>query len=70
MPLIPLMLLLFKGRGIGDTWLWATLVAYVFAKFAEYFDAAIYGAIGTLSGPSIKHLLAALAVWWAIRAFR
>ena len=63
------MLLLFRGRGLRDAWLWATLAAYVLAKVAEYFDAAIYGATGFLSGHSIKHLLAALAVWWAIRAF-
>jgi len=69
MLLIPLMLLLFSGRGLRDAWLWATLAAYVLAKVAEYFDAAIYGASGFLSGHSIKHLLAALAVWWAIRAF-
>lgn len=69
MLLIPLMLLLCKGRGLRDAWLWATLAVYVLAKFAEYFDAAIYGATGALSGHSLKHLLAALAVWWAIRAF-
>ena len=69
MLLIPLMLLLFSGRGLRDAWLWATLSAYVLAKVAEYFDAAIYGVSGFLSGHSIKHLLAALAVWCAIRAF-
>ena len=69
MLLIPLMLLLFNGRGLRDGWLWATLVAYVLAKFAEYFDAAIYDVTGFLSGHSLKHLLAALAVWWAVRAF-
>lgn len=69
MLLIPLMLLLFSGRSLRDAWLWATLSAYVLAKVAEYFDAAIYGVSGFLSGHSIKHLLAALAVWCAIRAF-
>jgi len=69
MLLIPLLLLLFSGRGMRAAWLWATLAAYVHAKFAEYFDAAIYGATGFLSGHSLKHLLAALAVWCAIRAF-
>ena len=70
MLLIPLMLLLFSGRGLHAAWLWATLTAYVLAKVAEYFDAAIYGASGILSGHSIKHLLAALAVLWAVNAFR
>jgi hypothetical protein len=69
MLLIPLMLLLFSGRGLRDSWLWATLAAYMLAKVAEYFDTAIYGATGILSGHCIKHLLAALAVWWAVRAF-
>jgi len=69
MLLIPLMLLMFKGRGLRDGWLWATLAAYALAKVAEYFDAAIFSASGLLSGHSLKHLLAALAVWWAVRAF-
>lgn len=69
MLLIPLMLLLFRGRGLRDGWLWATLAAYVLAKVAEYFDAAIYSATGFLSGHSLKHLLAALAVLWTVRAF-
>lgn len=69
MLLIPLMLLMFKGRGLRDGWLWASLAGYVLAKIAEIFDAAIYGASGFLGGHGIKHLLAALAVWWAIQAF-
>ncbi|MDH4259673.1 MAG: ceramidase, partial [Gammaproteobacteria bacterium] len=69
MLLIPLMLLLFRGNGLRTGWLWAALAAYVLAKLAEYFDGAIYGASGFVSGHSIKHLLAVVAAWWAIRAF-
>jgi ceramidase len=69
MLLIPLVLLLFSGRGLRDGWLWSSLAAYALAKVAEYFDAAIYGFAGFLSGHSIKHLLGAIAVWLAIRAF-
>jgi hypothetical protein len=70
MLLIPLiLLLLFSGRGLRAGWLWATLAAYVLAKVAEYFDTAIFSASGLLSGHSTKHLLAALAVLWAILAF-
>jgi len=69
MLLIPLMLLLFSGRELRDAWLWATFSAYVLAKIAEYFDVEILDATGFLSGHSLKHLLAALAVWCAIRAF-
>ena len=69
MLLIPLMLLLFRGTGLRDAWLWASFGAYVLAKFAEHFDTAVFVATGFLSGHSLKHLLAALAVLWAIRAF-
>jgi hypothetical protein len=69
MLLIPLILLLFSGRGLRAGWLWATFTAYVLAKVAEYFDAAIFSASGLLSGHSTKHLLAAVAVLWAILAF-
>jgi hypothetical protein len=69
MLLIPLMLLLFRGELLVTGWLWASLGAYVLAKVAEYFDGAIYALGGFLSGHSLKHLLAALAAWWTIRAF-
>jgi len=69
MLLIPLMMLLFRGKALRDGWLWATLAAYALAKAAEYFDAAIYSATGFLSGHSLKHLLAAIAVWCVVRAF-
>ena len=69
MLLIPMMLLLFRGTNLRDGWLWATLGAYLLAKVAEHFDPVIYAATGVMSGHSLKHLLAAIAAWWAIRAF-
>ncbi len=69
MLLIPLMLLSFSGRGLRAEWLWSTLAIYVAAKAAEYFDGVVFAATGILSGHSLKHLLAALAVWCAMRAF-
>jgi hypothetical protein len=70
MVLIPLMLLLRKGRWLRAAWLWAGLVAYLGAKLAEYFDVAIFSGTGWLSGHSLKHLLAALASAFVIRAFQ
>ncbi len=69
MLLIPLMLLLFRGKGLRDAWLWSALATYVLAKAAEYLDAAIYAATEFLGGHALKHLLAAIAVWWVLRAF-
>jgi hypothetical protein len=68
MVLIPLLLITGKGGGLRVRWLWATLGAYALAKLAEHFDAAIYGVTGFVSGHSLKHLIGALAVCWAIRA--
>ena len=70
MVLIPLMLLLRKGQWLRAAWLWAGLAAYLGAKLAEYFDAAIFSGFGWMSGHSLKHLLAALASAFVIRAFQ
>jgi hypothetical protein len=69
MLLIPLMLLLYRGRSLREAPLWLAMLAYLFAKLAEYFDSAIYAATGLLSGHSLKHLLAGLAVWCVTTAF-
>jgi Ceramidase len=69
MLVIPLALLLRKSQWLRAPWLWAGLAAYLSAKLAEYFDAAIFAALGWVSGHGLKHLLAALACWWVIRGF-
>lgn len=68
MLLIPLMLLTSPGRGLRSSWLWATLATYALSKLTEHFDYGIYEATGQLSGHTIKHVLASLAVLWAIFA--
>lgn len=70
MLLIPLLLLLWRGQGLSAKRLWMALAAYAAAKLAEHFDAEILAASGMLSGHSFKHLLAALAAWWLVRAFQ
>jgi hypothetical protein len=59
MLLVPLMLLPVERQGISARWLWMALGAYAAAKLAEYGDVH-----------AVKHLLAALAAWWIIRAFQ
>jgi hypothetical protein len=68
MLLMPLMLITVEGRGLRAPWLAATFGTYALAKVAEHFDAAIYAATGFVSGHSLKHVLGALAVFWALRA--
>ncbi len=69
MLLIPLMLLMWRGEGLSSRWLWMAFGAYALAKVAEQLDAPIFAAIG-MSGHALKHLLAALAAWWIVRAFQ
>lgn len=67
--LVPLMLLMWRGEGLSPRRLWLALGAYVLAKVAEHFDAALFAAAG-VGGHALKHLLAALAAWWILRAFQ
>ena len=69
MLLIPLMLLMWRGEGLSSRRLWMALGAYVLAKVAEHFDVALFAATG-FGGHALKHLLAALAAWWILRAFQ
>ncbi|HWN07532.1 MAG TPA: hypothetical protein VNO53_10255 [Steroidobacteraceae bacterium] len=69
MLLIPLMLLAWRGEGLSSRRLWMALGAYVLAKLAEHFDVALFAATG-FGGHALKHLFAALAAWWILRAFQ
>ena len=61
---IPTVALLFRTT-IPNQWLLVVALAlYLLAKVVEFYDAAIFTASGELlSGHSLKHLLAAAAVW-------
>jgi hypothetical protein len=69
MLLVPMILLLWRENELVTRRLWLAFGAYALAKLAEHFDSAILAATG-FSGHSLKHLLAALAVWWIIRSFQ
>ena len=69
MLLIPIMLMLYRGKLMRSSYLWGTLGTYALAKVAEHFDLAIYSSAGLISGHSIKHVLGAVAVLWVILAF-
>lgn len=70
MVLIPLTLVLNGTQYLRAGFLWATLGAYFLAKIAEHYDMTIYNLTGILSGHSIKHLLAALATFCVLMAFK
>jgi hypothetical protein len=70
MLLTPLVLLLWRDGSLAARPLWLAIAAYALAKLAEHFDAAILAATGIAGGHALKHLLAALAGWWVVRAFQ
>jgi hypothetical protein len=65
--LIVVMLWLYPGSRESTAWLWWSFLMYFVAKVAERFDAPIYRAVG-FSGHTMKHLLSALAVLFALFA--
>src|SRR5215472_16775897 len=65
--LIALMLWLYQGSRESTAWLWWSFLMYFMAKVAERFDIPIYRAVG-FSGHSMKHLLSAAAVLFALFA--
>ncbi len=66
--LFPAMLALFPARWTRGGELWVVLGWYVAAKACEVLDHPIYEALGrTVSGHTIKHLLAGCAPWWVLR---
>jgi hypothetical protein len=70
MLLMPLLLLFWREGSLAARPLWLAIAAYALAKLAEHFDAAIFAATGVVGGHALKHLLAALAAWWIVRAFQ
>lgn len=71
MALIPLILLLWRDGSLATRPLWLGLGAYALAKAMEYFDTAVFAATsGLVAGHALKHLAAAFAAWWILRAFQ
>ena len=69
--LIAVVLVLYRTPRKEPGLLLAALVIYLFSKLAEYFDRALFELSGEIvSGHSLKHLLAALALFVVYRMLR
>jgi hypothetical protein len=68
MLLLPLILLLWRSAFESSGALWALIGLYVLAKLFEVGDAAIFAAGGVISGHSLKHLAAAVAMAMLLQA--
>ncbi|MGB0525397.1 MAG: DUF6962 family protein [Flammeovirgaceae bacterium] len=60
---MPIILLLFKDKHQSTQGYWLLLIAYIFAKLFETFDAAIHERLGWISGHSLKHIVAAIGIF-------
>lgn len=71
---IPAVLLLTQRPGPDRGYLLTALAVYMVSKLAEYYDHAIFSLTSeTISGHSLKHLLAATAlfvIYWMLRKRR
>ena len=69
--LVLLIIALFPARYTRGGDFFAALILYALAKVAEQFDRAIFVATGgVLSGHTLKHLLAAAAIFWLLRMLK
>jgi len=64
---IVLLMWRFPSRYTRGPDLLVAIAIYAAAKIAEVLDAQIYALTGVLSGHTLKHLLAALALAWLVR---
>lgn len=62
--------LLFPTRYSRGRDLFGVVAIYAVAKAAEVLDAQIYALGEVFSGHTLKHLLAAAAVWWLLRMLK
>ena len=60
MLLVPIIVLLRRGRSDLGPWFGLMIVFYVAAKLFEFYDASVFAAGGLMSGHAIKHVLASL----------
>ena len=68
--LIALLVRFYPSRYSRARDLYGVLGWYGLAKLAEMLDQPIYQMSGTVSGHTLKHLLAALGIYWLLRMLR
>lgn len=68
--LTPVILFCFDSRFSGVSAYWWLLILYLIAKIFEYFDAEVYELLVFISGHTIKHLLAALAIFILLKSYQ
>ena len=66
--LIIYILLQYQTTLMRSKYIWGVIIAYTVSKLFEHFDVELYRLLNLLSGHTLKHLAAAIAVWIFYRA--
>lgn len=67
---IPLLLWLLPSRFRTTRHFWLVIASYVLAKVLESFDGVTYGLLHGVSGHSLKHVAAAIGIYFVMRALQ
>jgi hypothetical protein len=70
MLLIPLLLRLYPPRYSGDRDILAVIALYLLALLCDFTDHQIAALTGAVSGHTLKHIVAALAMYWVVVRLR
>lgn len=70
MLLIPLLLWLYPPRYSGDRDILAVIGIYLLALLCDFMDHQIAALTGVVSGHTVKHAIAALAMYWVVVRLR
>jgi hypothetical protein len=65
----PVILIFFRSQFTRVHAYWWLLIAYLLAKFFEYFDVEIFNMLGLISGHSIKHIAAAFGLFVLLMSY-
>ena len=68
--MLPVIFVAYRKTFSHSHLLWAFLAMYVVAKLLEHFDGQIFSALSVISGHSLKHLAAALGIYFYWRYLR
>ena len=70
MLLIPLLLWLYPPRYSGDKDIFTVIALYLLALLCDFLDYPIAALTGEVSGHTVKHVIAALAMYWVVVRLR
>lgn len=68
--IIPLIMILFKPTFTQTKGYWWLMCGYMLAKGLEHFDKAVFDALSQISGHSLKHVAAAIGLFFLLKAYQ